>query len=248
MSNKLDLTGQKFGRLTPLQATKEHNSQGLILWECKCDCGNIVKLPGSYIKRGRVCSCGCLKTDTLIKRNIENGRKININDRFGSLVVIEDLGFKEQNNRTKRERWSLCQCDCGNIIEVRNNNLNTGMTQSCGCVKSRGERIIAQLLRDNNINFATQYSFPDLHSDKNALLKFDFAIFKNDQLYKLIEFDGRQHYFGPDAKWKESDSLETIQYRDNLKDEYCKQHNISLLRVPYTDIGKISLEYLGLNF
>lgn len=71
--SKLDLTGQKFGRLTPLHSTNERNSQGLIMWECKCDCGNIVKLPGSYIKRGRVLSCGCLKKEVLVERNINNG-------------------------------------------------------------------------------------------------------------------------------------------------------------------------------
>ena len=244
---KLDLTGQKFGRLTPLYATDKRNSQGLVLWECECDCGKHVKLPGSYIKRGRVKSCGCIKSELLIERNIKNGKTINIGDQFGYLTVIEDLGFRKQSSRNQRERWSLCKCECGNIIEVCNNNLNTGATQSCGCIKSRGERVIAKILRDNNINFATQYSFPDLRSDKNGVLKFDFAIFKEDKLFKLIEFDGRQHYFGPDAKWTQSDSLEKIQYRDNLKNEYCKINNISLLRIPYTDIDKIDLDYLGLT-
>lgn len=242
--SKLDLTGQKFGRLTPLHSTNERNSQGLIMWECKCDCGNIVKLPGSYIKRGRVLSCGCLKKEVLVERNINNGHQIQIGDHFGQLVVIKDLGFRQQASRDKRERWSLCQCSCGNIIEVRNNNLNTGMTQSCGCVQSRGEQVVAKVLRDNNINFATQYSFIDLRTDKNGVLKFDFAIFKDNKLFKLIEFDGRQHTEGPAAKWKQSSSLEEIQYRDRLKNQYCQEHNILLLRIPYTDIDKITLEYL----
>lgn len=247
LNMKLDLTGQKFGRLTPLHATNERSSQGLILWECQCDCGNIVKLPGSYIKRGQVKSCGCIKSEMLTKRNIENGKTIVIGDKFGSLTVIKDLGFRLQSSRKKRERWSLCECECGNQIEVRNNNLNTGMTQSCGCIKSRGERIIADILRKNNINFSTQYSFSDLRTDKNGLLKFDFAIFKDNILFKLIEFDGRQHVFGPDGTWAESDSLEIIQYRDNLKNQYCLKNNINLLRIPYTDIGKISIEYMGLQ-
>lgn len=242
----LNLEGQRFGKLTVLYPLEKRNNQGLVVWKCQCDCGNQCDVVGSYLRKGQTKSCGCLKKELLIKRNIESGNQIKIGDRFGSLTVLEDLGFRKQNSRNKQERWSLCKCDCGNIIEVRNNNLNTGMTQSCGCVQSRGERIIAKILRDNNINFATQYSFTDLRTDKNGVLKFDFAIFQNNQLVKLIEFDGRQHTQGPDASWKQSDSLETIQYRDALKNEYCKVHNIPLLRIPYTDIGKITLEYLDL--
>ena len=247
MGKALDLTGQRFGRLVALRKTEKRNSQGLVIWEFQCDCGNIVEKTGASVKRGITQSCGCLRRETTIQKNIDNGRKINIGDRFGSFVVIEDLGFRLQNSRNKRERWSLCQCDCGNIVEQRNNNLISGAVQSCGCVKSRGERAIAQLLRDNNINFATQYSFSDLRTDRGGVLKFDFAIFENNKLIKLIEFDGRQHTQGPDGTWSHSESLEIIQYRDDLKNQYCQKHNLNLQRVPYTDIGKISLEYLQLN-
>lgn len=247
MGRALDLTGERFGRLVAIRPTDKRDSQHLVIWEFQCDCGNIVERTGRQVKRGDTQSCGCLRREKLIQRNVDNGKKTNVGDRFGALVVIEDLGFRQQASRNKRERWSKCQCDCGNIIEQRNNNLQSGMAQSCGCINSRGERIIAQILRDNNINFATQYSFSDLRTNKNGVLKFDFAIFKNDKLYKLIEFDGRQHTFGPDAKWKNSDSLEDIQYRDSLKNEYCQNKGIALQRIPYTDIGKITLEYLGLN-
>ena len=246
MGKALDLTGQRFGRLVAIRPTEKRDSQHLVIWEFQCDCGNIIERTGRQVKRGNTQSCGCLKREMLVQRNISNGNKINIGDRFGLLVVIEDLGFRKQKSRNKQERWSKCQCDCGNIIEQRNNNLQSGATQSCGCVKSRGEQIIAKILREGNINFATQYSFSDLRTDKNGVLKFDFAVFKDNKLYKLIEFDGRQHIFGPDAKWSNCDTLETIQYRDNLKDKYCQENNLILQRVPYTDIGKITLEYLGL--
>lgn len=246
MGKALDLTGQRFGRLVAIRPTEKRDSQHLVIWEFQCDCGNIIERTGRQVKRGNTQSCGCLKRERLIQRNIDKGNKINIGDRFGLLVVIEDLGFRKQKSRDKQERWSKCQCDCGNIVEQRNNNLQSGATQSCGCVKSRGEQIIAKVLREGDINFATQYSFSDLRTDKNGVLKFDFAIFKDNKLYKLIEFDGRQHTFGLDAKWSNSDSLEIIQYRDSLKDKYCQENNLILQRVPYTDIGKITLEYLGL--
>ena len=65
-------------------------------------------------------------------------------------------------------------------------------------------------MRDNEINFATQYSFSDLRTEKGGVLKFDFAVFKDNTLYRLIEFDGRQHFYGPDGTWTHSETLEQI--------------------------------------
>lgn len=90
---------------------------------------------------------------------------------------------------------------------MNGNNLQSGGTTSCGCINSKGEKLIKQILNQNHINFIQEYTFPDLKSDKGYYLRFDFAIFKNNQLNCLIEFDGRQHYSGPEAKWTHSDSL-----------------------------------------
>ena len=49
---------------------------------------------------------------------------------------------------------------------------------------------------------------------------------------------------GPDGTWKNSYTLEEIQYRDNLKNEYCKNHNIILKRIPYFDLNKITFDTL----
>lgn len=170
---------------------------------------------------------------------------IPIGTKFGKLTVIEDLGYRKQNSRDRQIRWYKCKCDCGNIIEVLGNNLKSGGSRSCGCVHSRGEKIIQDILLQNKIPFKKEYTFDDLYSNKGKRLRFDFAIFnESNELIKLIEFQGRQHYFGPDALWKNSDSLKTIQERDQQKVNYCQQHNIPLLVIPYTDIGKINLDYL----
>ena len=100
--------------------------------------------------------------------------------------------------------------------------------------------MIGQYLRRNNINYSTQYTFQNLISEKGYPLKFDFAIFKDNQLNCLIEFDGRQHTLGPEADWAKADSLATIQMRDKLKDEYCKNNNIKLIRISYLEKDKIN--------
>jgi hypothetical protein len=75
---------------------------------------------------------------------------------------------------------------------------------------SYGEYVIQKLLEENNICFKREYSFNDLLSPKGKKLRFDFAIFENDELQLLIEFDGRQHFYGPDGTWTHSETLEQI--------------------------------------
>lgn len=242
--------GAKFGRWTVLEVglknPKSKAKNPPIVALCECECGTQRYKEYRDLYSGRSTSCGCRTKERIIKYNEEKG-KIELNTRFGSLIVIEDLGYRKCLSRDKNERWSLCQCDCGNKIEVRNNNLKSGAQISCGCIKSYGERIIADILRKNNINFAQQYTFLDLRSENGRLLRFDFAIFDEEgKLYELIEFDGRQHFYGPEGNWSNSDSLESIRARDELKNNYCKENSIKLIRIPYYEISKISLEKLDL--
>ena len=56
----IDLTGQKFGKLTAIKRTenaKDKHAQ----WICKCDCGNITIVQSSCLKRGHTKSCGCIR-------------------------------------------------------------------------------------------------------------------------------------------------------------------------------------------
>lgn len=53
------------------------------------------------------------------------------NIRFGNLVAIKNTGKKDNG----RNLIWLCQCDCGNQCEVSGNNLRTGHTKSCGCLR-----------------------------------------------------------------------------------------------------------------
>lgn len=64
-------------------------------------------------------------------------RKINLeNQKFGKLVVIKRSGTKTNADGSKKALW-LCKCDCGNYTEVITNNLKSGKTKSCGCVRNK---------------------------------------------------------------------------------------------------------------
>ena len=213
------------------------NKGALAQWNCQCKaCGKYCVKNVSNLKKHK--SCGCQKNN-LIGQAL---RKDLTNQRFGNLVALEDTG---KSNISKNVIWK-CQCDCGNICEVDSNNLTSLHTTSCGCIKSSiGEQNIENLLKNNNIQFQKEYSFKDLYFvSKDYPARFDFAIFNNDQLVRLIEYDGIQHYVDTWGKWAEKINLEKQQERDKIKNDYAKQHNIPLVRIPYWERDNITLNMI----
>lgn len=109
---------------------------------------------------------------------------------------------------------------------------------------SRGEIKIEEILTAEGIPFQEEYSFPDLLSATGHPLRFDFAVFNdNEELEFLIEFQGIQHY-QPKSKFGGYGGLRKQQYNDMKKREYCKKHNIILLAIPYVDEGRITYDYI----
>lgn len=165
-------------------------------------------------------------------------------DIYGQLEVIgPDETYVSNESNGWKSKW-ICQCECGNRISVFGTNLTRLHTTSCGCAnRSIGEKNIENLLKSNGINYAREYTFSDLKDKKK--LRFDFAIFdENNSLSHLIEFDGRQHN-NDYTPWNSEETLVERQARDRLKDEYCKKHNIRLIRIPYEKRDTMTLQDLG---
>ena len=109
---------------------------------------------------------------------------------------------------------------------------------------SRAEIKIEDILRDAGLNFKEEYSFPDLIGQAGHALRFDFAVFDdNDELEFLIQYQGIQHYKAKSIYGGMS-GLRKQQYYDMLKREYCKKHEIKLILIPYWDENQISYDYI----
>ena len=239
MGKMLDLTGQKFGKLTVISCAGKLDGRRYS-WNCQCDCGNTCVVLSGRLRNGNTKSCGCGKYDGLKQYNLNQSEKnkILIGTKFGKLTVIEDLGFRPQVEGHTR-RWYKCECECGNIKEIMGNMLKQGQTSSCGLCNfnSRGEYEIFKLLSENNIKFKYDIPFDDLSEESGRRLRFDFIIFNdNNKPIRFIEFDGRQHFTGPDTSyWGHSqDTLKTILEKDQIKNQFCLKHNYPLVRIPYT--------------
>ena len=229
-----DMIGQKFNHLTVLERA-ENDKNGNARWLCECDCKDHTQriVLGTSLRSGNTKSCGC------IKRQPWNGSTQDLtNQRFGQLVALEPT---DQRTKTGAIIWK-CQCDCGNIVYTSTVELNRGHKLSCGCILSQGEEKIAQILLQANINFMRQYSPVDCINPKtNRRLKFDFAIIENEQVKYLIEYDGQQHY--EDTNFT-SDSFADRQYRDELKNQWCRCHSIPLVRIPYWEYDNLTLDLI----
>ena len=68
MSQLIDLTGKRFGRLTVIKRDGSHvraDGQSRPTWRCRCDCGNETIVIGANLRTGFTRSCGCLRKETL---------------------------------------------------------------------------------------------------------------------------------------------------------------------------------------
>lgn len=229
-----DLTGQRFGKLVVKERyVPPDEKYKYTYWICECDCGNTTNpIIATNLTRGMTVSCGCYHK----QRQIEGNQKDLSGKVFGKLMALYRIKEKNKN-------YWVCKCSCGKLTRVATSDLNNGHTQSCGCLRSRGEAKISNILNDNNIYYISQYTFKDLKSRKNGLLKFDFAIFQNQSLFSLIEYQGEQHYKEVDA-WGGREEFIYRQENDNLKREYCKKNGIKLVEISYKDFKNLSYNFL----
>lgn len=225
----MNLINQKFGLLTVIGIEKDENNHSK--WKCQCDCGNITYATSHDLTSGHKKSCGCITQSHLVGQ------------RFGLLTVLEQT---EKRNPGNREIIWKCKCDCGSIIEVSTHNLICSHTMSCGCIKSQGELKIINILNENNILYEREKTFNLCKDEK--LLRFDFYL---PEFNILIEYDGEQHFnpikFGNMSEEEANNKFLLTKKHDDFKNQWCKENNILLIRIPYWHFKNLSLKDLLQN-
>lgn len=109
---------------------------------------------------------------------------------------------------------------------------------------SRGEIKIEKILENNELKFEMEYSFTGLNSSNGKPLRFDFAVFDDeDNLDFLIEYQGKQHY-EPVSKFGGRRGLYQQQHNDDKKRRFCALNGITLIEIPYTEEHLITYDYI----
>lgn len=96
----IDLTGQKFGRLTVIKRVENTSSQNL--WLCQCDCGNTTCVPASDLKRNHTKSCGCYKMELVKNLNKTHGLSGTRLHRIWMAMKHRSSGT---TNNPKTKKW-----------------------------------------------------------------------------------------------------------------------------------------------
>ena len=190
--------------------------------KCKCLIDDYEWTPTlSSIRGGH----GCPECGQVARYDIHSAKEklMSINPN----IKILDNEYKGTHEKLK------CQCLIDGYIWY---TLWTNLQQGSGCPKcneSKGEKRITRYLNHQNIEYKREYK---INKCKNKRpLPFDFAIFMNGDLKMLIEYDGEFHY----RETGLGNDLKKQQRNDNIKNQYCKDNNIPLLRIPYWDFENI---------
>ena len=131
MPKKLDLTGNQYGHLTVLRRVE--GDSRYLTWECRCDCGSIVRVDSRRLRCGAATSCGCVPTQNTEKRSGRKAKDLT-GKVFGRLTVLE-----RTQNKKSLVMWK-CQCSCGNITMASSHDLSIGLKRSCGCLRKENGR------------------------------------------------------------------------------------------------------------
>ena len=227
------VVGEVFSRLTVISPSRR-NSNGKMECDCKCECGNIISVEVRNLRHEATHSCGCYQKDKVAE--IGGTNKLDLtNKKFGKLTAKYPTNKRSHGGSVI---W-YCECECGGIKEVPATRLTQRLTCSCGCSGSIGEGIIFTLLKNAGYKFETEKTFNTCNFNKPA--RFDFYV---NNSY-LIEYDGIQHF--KVHGWNTQERFEYIQKHDAYKNQWCKENNIPLIRIPYTKLDTLCIEDLMLE-
>ena len=194
------------------------NNSSIVIFNC-VKCGKQIKRKYDVLLR---CSYPfyCKECINKLEKPTLNAEMINekLKQMNNNTICIQDGYF------TWKDRVQF-KCECGRIFERKPNTVISQKLFYCSYCSKRiscGEREIIDILNKNNINYVHQKTFDDCKN--KLLLPFDFYLPDKNI---LIEYDGELHYkdvFG---------NLERQKENDDIKNKYCKENNITLIRIPY---------------
>ena len=124
MANRVDLTGQRFGKLVVQGVSTKKNKSGTFFQKCLCDCGNISYAITGSLRSGNSTSCGCSR-----KINYNFNSDKDLKESYGLLKVIKNQDFF---SKIGADKSIYCICKCGKKVNIKVTQLKNGNRKSCG--------------------------------------------------------------------------------------------------------------------
>lgn len=222
-----DICGERYTILSEYK-----NAIEKILLKCNICNNNWYVKPDHIINSKSNCPiCNYILQSNTQKKSQEQFIK-NVFEKYDNKYIV--IG-EYKNAKTKIE----IKCNiCDNNWFVKPNSLLSG-SECPNCKIRKGEYLIEEYLKNKSIVYKKQYKFNDC-CYKYSLF-FDFAIFDNNKLLCLVEFDGIQH-FEPIEHFGGIEKFKINKIRDEIKNSYCFNNNIVLIRISYLKLKNINKE------
>lgn len=134
---------------------------------------------------------------------------------------------------------SVTHVECGHTYNVTPGNFLHHNKRCPKCQFSRGEKKVEDTLNKMGIPYETQKRFDDCRLQ--LPLPFDFYVQYKD-IHFCIEYDGEFHF---DRKFRSEEEFSKQKKRDEIKDKYCLDNRIPLLRIPYTKFNEVENEIMS---
>lgn len=194
----------------------------------KCRCGNIFHPTANNMMRGKSsqCSkCSSGETGDMLRKPLHEIKDYVLGTGYHFLDYEHREGRHWFKTGCPNESHDSYWVDWGNYMS--GNRCPT-------CNSSKGESAINAILSEKGFDFDREVKFDGLVGINGGSLRFDFCVNLEDEKI-LIEFDGEQHF---KPKFGDYEFQRTVN-NDKIKDSFCKEKDIRLVRIPYTEIEKI---------
>lgn len=221
---------------TELVSTEYSGCYSKLKW--KCSCGKEFKQSFSHVKNKinnniQLLCPDCMKLMANQSfRYSEDDINKKIFDKYGyQKFIIYD--YENYTNNHNKNIYIHVECGHKFTSNLSNILLCGRLCPECEIKYSKGMYNIIKYLKSNLINYELEKKFIDCKYERS--LPFDVYL---PHYNALIEYDGEQHE-RPTELYGGQEGLELIQLRDNIKNEYCKEKDIPLLRISHRDNDRI---------
>lgn len=207
-----------------------------------------IELLGEYKNMSTYLECHCTKHDVYFKTSPQNilqghecvecgleklSKKFTLSQKeFEDVIKLVNPDIEVISDYKGMVYDITVRCKkCGYTYTLNAQSLKANGTRCVKCSYTyKGEDEIIKILEKLNCNFIHQHKFEDCKDIR--LLPFDFYL----QKYNLcIEYDGQQHF---EPRFGLENFIKT-QKHDKIKNKYCLDNNIDLLRIPYWEFNNI---------
>lgn len=181
--------------------------------------GEQIMMLNNLIRGHKCIDCSYEKRGNNLKHDIEYVKECIEGVNGNKLLNPEDYKDTSTHNLN-------ILCSCGNIFTTSFSNYTkhgVNTCYSCSCKESVGEKYIREFLESHNIDFEQEKRFDDCRDTKP--LPFDFYL---PYYNAIVEFDGQHHFEETGCG-----GYETTKHHDEIKNRYCEDNGIMLIRIPY---------------